>query len=319
MPLRLGLLSTARINGAVLGPAAGLEEVEVVAVASRSRERAEAYAREHGVPRAHGSYEALVADEGIDAVYVSAPNGLHVPWSRAALEAGKHVLCEKALSPRGAEVEACVTLAERSGLVLTEAFMWRHHPQVERLRGLLAAGAVGPVRHVHATFSFPLDRPDDPRWDPGLDGGALLDVGCYCVSGLRLVAGEPERVAAEQALAPSGVDARFLGLLRFPGGVTASFDCAFDLPRRSRLEVVGTEGTITLADPWHARRPGLVVQRGDEIERLEVDAADPYALQLADFAAAVREGRAPLLAGEELVAQARTLEALLADARAGSG
>ncbi len=317
MRLRLGVLSTARINYAVLGPAGALEGVEVVAVASRSPERAEAYAREHTIPRAHGSYEALMADEGVDAVYVSAPNGLHAPWSRAALEAGKHVLCEKALSPRAPEVEACVAVAERSGLVFTEAFMWRHHPQVERLRELLAAEAVGPVRHVAATFSFPLDRPEDPRWDSALDGGALLDVGCYCVSGVRLVAGEPERVAAEQVLAPSGVDVRFAGLLRFPGGVTASFDCAFDLPPRGRLEIVGAEGTITLDDPWHGRRPALVVQRGDDVERAEVEAADPYRRQLEDFAAAVRAGRAPLLDGPELVAQARALEALLADAREG--
>ncbi len=137
--------------------------MEVVAVASRSAERAEVYAREHGIARAHGSPAALLADDGVDAVYVPMPNALHAPWTRAALEAGKHVLCEKPLSPRSADVEACVALAREAGLVFTEAFMWRHHPQVRRLVGLLGEGAIGAVRHVHATFSFTLARPADPR------------------------------------------------------------------------------------------------------------------------------------------------------------
>jgi D-xylose 1-dehydrogenase (NADP+, D-xylono-1,5-lactone-forming) len=311
MTVSFGLLSTARINRAILHAAAASDAVEVVAVASRDAARAEAYAREHGIARAHGSYEALLADPGVEAVYVGLPNGLHAEWTLRALEAGKHVLVEKAFDARAAAVEACFDAAERGGLVLSEAFMWRHHPQTARLAELAHGGAVGEVRLVRATFSFPLADPGNVRWDPALQGGALLDVGCYCVSALRLLAGEPARVAGERVVGEHGVDVRCTGVLRFAGGVLGTFDCGFDLPPRHAIEVVGAQGTLHVADPWHARAPGIDVHRPDGTERVAVEHADPYRLELEDVAAAIREGRPPLLGREDAVGQAHVLEELL--------
>jgi len=173
-----GLLSTARINGAVINAARASDLADVVAVASRDEDRARQYAEQFGIPRAHGSYDALLADPEIEAIYVSLPNRLHVEWTIRALEAGKHVLCEKPMDRRPAEVARAFDVAEREGLVLSEAFMWRHHPQTRRVEDLLHEGTIGDVRLVRASFSFPLatDAPD-VRLDAALDGGGLLDVG----------------------------------------------------------------------------------------------------------------------------------------------
>ena len=313
-PLRLGLLSTARINGAVLAAAATSDAVEVVAVASRDADRARDYAREHGIARAHGSYDALLGDPEVDAVYVSLPNALHVPWSVRALAAGKHVLCEKPLARRAGDASAAFDAAERAGRLLMEAFMWRHHPQVGLLTGLLEDGAVGELRLVRSSFSFSLTELANVRLRPELDGGALLDVGCYCVHGSRLLAGEPESVFCEAVRAPTGVDVRVAATMRFPGEVLAHFHAALDLPRRSVLEAVGSEGAIVLTDPWHAVDPKLEVHREDGVERIDVEHADRFALELENFCAAVRGDAAPLLGRDDAVAQARAVEALLRSA-----
>ena len=304
MGVSWGFLSTARINDLVLEGAAQSDDVDVVAVASRDQARAEEYAKARGIPRAHGSYDDLLADPEVEAVYISLPNGMHVEWSIRALEAGKHVLTEKPFSPRAAEVERAFDVAEREGLVLSEAFMWRHHPQTRRLVELL--DEVAPVKLVRASFSFPLGRPGDIRWDPELEGGSLMDVGCYCVSGIRLVLGEPADVRGLGV--GDGVDRNFAGVMRFDGGALATFDCGFDLPGRDALEVIGDGGTIFLDDPWHAREP--VIELGGE--RIEVPKANSYRLELEDVGAAIRDGRAPLLGREDAVAQARVIEALLA-------
>jgi len=311
-PIRWGLLSTARINGAVLGGARESEHAEVVAVASRDDGRAREYAAQWGIPRAHGSYAALLADPEVDAVYVSLPNGLHVEWSIKALEAGKHVLCEKPMDRRPEEVARAFDVAERAGLVLSEAFMWRHNPQTRRLRELLDDGAVGELRLVRASFSFRL-APDavNVRLDAALDGGGLLDVGCYCVSGARLAAGgEPLSVIGSAVTGASGVDTRFTGMLRFAGDVVATFDCGIDMTNRHDLEVVGTSGRIVLADPWHARSPRIVVERDGESSVLELEPADSYRLELEDMAAAIRGERAPLLGREDALGQSRAIAAL---------
>ena len=262
-PVRWGILSTARIGGAVIGGARETDAAEIVAVGSRSEASAQAFAEAHGIPRAHGSYEALLADPDVDAVYVPLPNGMHVDWSVKALQAGKHVLCEKPMDRRPARVTSRPsTSREAAGLVLSEAFMWRHNPQTVRLRALLDEGVIGNPRLVRASFSFPLAATTDVRLDPALDGGALMDVGCYCVSGARLAAGaEPLSVSAEAVTGPSGVDLRLTGLLRFDGDVLATIDCGFDMAGRGELEVVGSDGRILLADPWHANAPRLVLER----------------------------------------------------------
>jgi xylose dehydrogenase (NAD/NADP) len=311
--MRLGLLSTARINDSIIAAAAASEQVEVVAVASRDAARAADYAAARGIARSHGSYDALLADDQVDAVYVSLPNRMHVPWTRRALEAGRHVLCEKPMSMRAGEVEGLFDLADERGLVLTEGFMWRHHPQADRLTGLVADGAIGTLRHVRASFSFVLDRAGDVRLDPELDGGSLADIGCYCVSGARLLAGEPVSVRAQRVATEQGVDARVVATLRFPGDVLASIDCGFDVAPRTVLEAAGDAGTITLTDPWHGRDPRIVLTpAGGDPQEVAVAPADPYVHQLEDLAGAIAGRRTPRLGREDAVGQARALAALLA-------
>jgi xylose dehydrogenase (NAD/NADP) len=227
---RWGLLSTARINDRLLKGARRSDSVDVIAVASRDRARAEHYARERGIARAYGSYDELLADPDVDAVYVSLPNSMHVEWTVRALEAGKHVLCEKPLSRVEAEAARAFDVAERQGLVLMEAFMYRHNPQTLQFAELAADGAIGAVRLIRAAFSFAVTHAADVRLAAEYDGGALMDVGCYCVNAARLLAGEPHRVMGEQVANDADVDLRFVGQLRFPGDVLASFDCALDLP-----------------------------------------------------------------------------------------
>jgi predicted dehydrogenase len=311
-PVRWGILSTARINQALLGGLAAAENAELLAVASRDGERARAYAAQHGIPRAYGSYDELLADPDVEAVYVPLPNMLHVPWSVRALEAGKHVLCEKPMAPRVADVERAFDVAERAGRLLMEAFMWRYHDQTERLAALVCDGAVGPVRIVRAAFAHTLgEDAGDVRWSAELEGGALMDVGCYCVSGMRLLLGEPERVSAESVTNADGVDGRTAGVLRFRGGVLGLLECAFDTAPHFVLEVIGLDATLILADPWHGFAPSLVRIAPDGTrEDIPVETTNPYAREVEDFSRAVRGGAPPRLGREDAVAQARTIEAL---------
>jgi predicted dehydrogenase len=309
--MRWGLLSTARINDALLG--AG--NADVTAVASRDAAKAQAYAAERGIAKAYGSYEALLDDPDIDIVYVSLPNSLHLPWAVKALQAGKHVLCEKPLSRRVAEVEAAFDVAEARGLVLTEGFMWRHHPQVTRAQELIADGAIGRVRLIRSDFAFGLADMTDPRALRAMDGGALMDLGCYCVSASRAFAGgEPVAVAAQRAEGGEGVDIALTGLLHFEDDVLAILDCAFVGAPRHHLEILGEHGTLRLPDPWHAREAVIDLSTEAGLERLALEPTNHYALQVADVEAAARGEHPPLLGRADAVGQARTIELLYASA-----
>jgi len=317
-PLRWGILSTARIGGAIIAAARGSDAAQVVAVASRSEQAARAYAQLHGIARAHGSYDALLADPEVDAVYVPLPNGMHVDWTLKALQAGKHVLCEKPMDRRPERVAEAFDAADAAGLVLSEAYMWRHNPQTAGLRELLDAGAIGDVRLVRASFSFPLAGDADVRLDPALDGGALMDVGCYCVSGARMVAGgEPVSVSAEVVTGPAGVDMRMVALLRFSNDLLATIDCGFDIPARDELEITGSDGRILLDDPWHCRRPRIVLERDRERELIKLKPVDSYRLELEDMAAAIGGKREPLLGRDDALGQARAIDALYRSAAEG--
>jgi D-xylose 1-dehydrogenase (NADP+, D-xylono-1,5-lactone-forming) len=308
--VRFGILSTAHINRLVIPGAHASDKVDVVAVASRDQSRAEAYAREWEIERAHGSYDALLEDAEVDAVYISLPNTMHAEWSIRAVEAGKHVLCEKPFSRHPEEVEAAFDAAERAGRLLSEAFMYRHNPQAKRLAELVREGTIGELRVVRAAFSYSLYDADNIRLRADVEGGSLMDVGCYCVSGSRLLAGEPETVLGRAYTGPSGTDWVFAGSMGFPGDVFALFDCGTCLPNRDELEAIGTEGSLFLDDPWHARTPVIELRRDGGVERIETDLADSYRLELENVSDAIR-GEAPLLLGrEDAVAQARALEAL---------
>lgn len=317
-PVRFGVMSTAKINELVLAGARESKRVEIRAVASREHPRAESYAAAHGIDRAYGSYEALLADSELDAVYISLPNSLHMEWTERALEAGKHVLCEKPLSRRAVEVERAFDVAERTGRVFAEAFMWRHNPQTAKLQELIRSDALGDLRQLRAAFSYTLTDEQNVRLRADLDGGALMDVGCYCVSGARLLAGEPETVFASQVIGPTGVDVRLAALLRFRGDVIAQIHCGFDLPTESRLEVIGSRGSVVLRDPWHARKPGLEIRREDGSEWISVEPTNSYRLELENLADAIRGVSAPLLGRDDAVAQARVIEALYSSAASGA-
>jgi D-xylose 1-dehydrogenase (NADP+, D-xylono-1,5-lactone-forming) len=318
--LRLGLLSTANISREIIRAAATTPAVDVVAVASRDALRAQAYALEHAIPRPYGSYEDLLDDPDVDAVYIPLPNSLHHPWAMRSLAAGKHVLCEKPYSRRPAEVEEAFDAADEAGLVLMEAFMYRHHPQTRRVAELVAEGALGRVRQIRSTFSFVLDDETNIRAIAELDGGALMDIGCYCVSGSRLLAGEPVRVSAEQVFGPTGIDLSFHGTMRFADDVVAQFDCSFALPRWQRLEVEGEEAALVVESPWRVDWPGDVLLRtGDEVASVEVEQADSYRFELENLAAAAAGEEPQLLGREDALGQARAIDALYraaADARA---
>jgi xylose dehydrogenase (NAD/NADP) len=313
-----GIISTADINRKVIPGAKASPQVDLVAVASRDRARAEEYAREWGIERAYGSYEALLADPDIEAVYISLPNTMHCEWSVNAVEAGKHVLCEKPLTRHPEEAEAAFDAADRANRYLMEAFMYRHNPQTKKLRALIDDGAVGKVRLIRSTFSYSLYDEDNIRLRTDVEGGALMDVGCYCVSGSRVAAGtEPVSGYGQAWYGDSGTDWVFTGSLRFPRDVLAIFDCGTALPERDELEVIGSEGSLFLDDPFHGNAPVIEVRRDRGVERLELAPQDAYRLQLENLSDAITGEGKPLLGRDDALGQARALDALHRSALSG--
>ena len=310
MAVKWGILSTADINRKLLAGAAESDDVEVVAVGSRDLGRAQEFARTWGIERAYATYDELLADPDVEAVYIPLPNTMHSEWSIRSLEAGKHVLCEKPFSRHIADVERAFDAAEETGLHLSEAFMYRHHPQTARLAELVASGAIGDLRVIRTTFSYSLYDPENIRLRTDAEGGSLMDVGCYCVSGARLLGGEPESVVGAAHIGSSGTDWVFSGLMRFPGDVTALFDCGTSLPNRDELEAIGTEGSLFLDDPWHCQSPVIELRRDGSVERIELEAANPYRLELEDMNAAIRGERLPLLGRADALGQVRAIDGL---------
>jgi predicted dehydrogenase len=322
---RWGILSAANIarRRFIPGVRAGTEG-QVVAVAARDGNRARAFAADLEIPRAYGSYGELLADPEIDGVYIGLPNSLHTEWTVRAAAAGKHVLCEKPLSRRVADVERMIAACADAGVILMEAFMYRHHPRHARVRQLLAEGAIGTPAIIRATFSFAMGderrgRPD-VRVQKALDGGAFMDVGCYALNAVRyLFDAEPIEVTALQRLDPvRGVDTLFAAVLRFPGDRMALIDGSFDVDGLQRYEVSGFSGTIVAEQafqPDPARAP-LTITRGNE-QRAEIIAGgDQYGLEADHFVQSVRAGRL-LAPAEDGLAQARTLAALYQSAETG--
>ena len=274
--LRWGILSTAYIGRAAVTPAiAASRNGVLIAVASRDAERARAYAVEAGIPAHYGSYGALLEDPGIDAVYIPLPNSMHMEWTIRAAEHGKHVLCEKPLALTAAECHEMGAAADANGVRLMEAFMYRFHPRTERVLELLRASAIGRPCAVRSTFSFRITRPDNIRLKPELGGGALMDVGCYCVNISRTVAGaEPIEARAVARWAASGVDEQLAGTLRFADGLVAQFDCALTLERRERYEITGAGGHVVVESAF-LPGTGDVVIREDHGRAAAVESPMP--------------------------------------------
>jgi D-xylose 1-dehydrogenase (NADP+, D-xylono-1,5-lactone-forming) len=324
--VRWGLLSTASIGRLVIEASRAADHAAFVAVASRDPARARAFAGELGLEASFGSYEELLASGTVDAVYVPLPVALHIEWTVKALEAGKHVLCEKPLATSAADAARCLDAAEAAGRHCVEGLMWRHHPQTTLARKLVADGAIGRLAYVRAALSVTVE-PGDIRRSVELGGGALGDLGCYCVSAIRLFAGEPTQVSAVQvhdgparAGDGAGVDLRMAATLRLPAGVLAQFDVALDLTRRDELELVGTEGRLVVPDPWLCRASHLELSHNGQVERIPVDPdgafglTDPdhdvYRIELDTVSAAIAEGAEPSFGRSDAIAQATVLEAL---------
>ena len=326
--VRWGVLSTASIGRLVIEATRAADHAEFVAVASRDAARARAFADELGLEASFGSYEELLASRAVDAVYVALPVALHTEWTVKALAAGKHVLCEKPLATSAAEAGRCFAAAEAAGRHCVEGLMYRHHPQTTLARELVAAGAIGRLAYVRAALAVSV-LPGDIRRSPELGGGALGDLGCYCVSGIRLFAGEPERVYAAQVRdGEGGVDLRLAAALRLPADVRAQFDVALDLTSRDELELVGTEGRLTVPDPWLCRATHLELSRDGQVEHVPVHPEgalaptdpdhDVYRIELDTVSAALAAGGAPPFGRSDAIAQATVLEALHRSAELGT-
>jgi len=294
-----------------------------VAVGGREPRRTAAYAQQLGLVAR--SYEGLLADPDVDAVYVTLPVALHVEWTLRALRAGKHVLCEKPLATSERDAVRCFDAAERAGRTLVEGYMHRLHPRTSLVRRLVAGGAVGDVTHVRAVLSVSVPATDIRRSGP-LGGGAHLDLGGYCVSAVRMFAGEPDRVHAEQVADPvaaargEDVDLRLAATLRTTAGVFGQFDVGLDLPRRDELVVVGTEGVLSVPDPWLCRPPTVELVRDGRTESVPVDPlgelgltgeeSDPYRLEFRTVSQALLAGSELEFGRADALGQARVLAAV---------
>jgi xylose dehydrogenase (NAD/NADP) len=297
-PLRWGILGPGRIAPRLVRAVAASERSELVAVASRDTRRAETFAASHHIPRWFGSYDALLAASDIDVVYISLPNQLHARWTIRALEAGKHVLCEKPLALAVEEVDAIVAACERTGRIAVEGFMYLHHPQILRAVELAQGGELGRLELVHGSFSFFLTHTGDPRVDPTMGGGSLWDVGCYPVTfARRIAAEEPDRIAAFARFDDRGVDRTFIGQLHFRGGLLAQFDSGFAAPDRQRIEIVGGDATLVLDSPFlpepDGPPPSLTMWRGRDATPIAVPSVDQYAAEVDDLTAAILDDRPP--------------------------
>jgi predicted dehydrogenase len=319
-PLQWGLISTARINRALIEPLRASERNELLAVASRSLEKAQEYAAEWDIPKAYGSYQGMLDDPEIAVVYNSLPNSLHTEWTVKALQAGKHVLCEKPLATTLEEVDAMRAAAQNTGMYLTEAFMYRHHPQTLKVKKLVDSGVLGDVRVIKGDFTFNISDEGDVRLNPELGGGSIWDIGCYPINYTRYIMGEePQEAFGWQLTGKSGVDEVFTGQLRFAGDVFAQFDSGFRSPYRSRFEIVGSEATMVVPQPF---KPGLeekiFIWRGEEYEAVEMPRQELYIGEVEDMADAILHGKSPRISLEDSRGNVEVILALLHSAQIGA-
>ena len=314
-PLRLGILGAARIApAALIRPARAVADAHVVAVAARDRDKAARFAHKHAIATVHKSYEALLADPAVDAVYNPLPNGLHGKWTRAALAAGKHVLCEKPFAANADEAAEVAAVAAASGRVVMEAFHYRYHPLAERARAILDAGELGRVRHVETWLCFPLPKFSDIRYDHALAGGALMDAGCYAVHMARFFGGEePEVLSATARLRTPDVDRAMRAELRYPSGHTGTVHCSMWSSTLLRIfaRVVGDDGELRISNPvmpqlWHK-----LSVRANGKTRVERGSKRPtYEFQLQAFCDAVLRGAPTLTPPSDAVANMRVIDAI---------
>lgn len=293
--LNWGLLSTAKINQALIKPLNASKRTRLLAVASRSQSSADAYAHNWKIPRAHGSYEALLADPEIDVVYNSLPNHLHAEWTIKALRAGKHVLCEKPIALSLAEVDEMISASKETGKVLAEAFMYRHHAQTLKIKEIVDSGVIGRLQLIRGAFTFSLNREGNFRQIKEMGGGSIWDVGCYPISYARMIVGEePVEVFGWQVEGPGGSDDSFIGQMRFENGVHVQFDSGFKSPFRAFMEVVGSDAVLRIPAPFKPQAKSEVyVVRGDSEEKIKISGTEVYLGEVEDMCDAVLLNKPP--------------------------
>jgi len=302
--IRWGLLSTANINDALIEPIRQAGRSELVAVASRSLAKAQVYAQEKGIPKAHGSYEDLLADPNVDVIYNSLPNTLHCEWTVKAAEAGKHVLCEKPITPTLPELDQIEAAAKANNVTVFEAFMYLHHPQTLQVKDMIQSGQLGDLQLINSWFAYylPPEDSDNIRLNPNLAGGSLWDVGVYPNS-LAIVmanAGAPVEIWAEQIKGETGVDVSMIGQMKFDNGVVAQISCGFRSPFREGVHIIGDQGIIHILEPW---KPGLQGKeshlffsaRDDTKETLIIPATNPYLAEVEAMEACILDGAEPIV------------------------
>jgi predicted dehydrogenase len=324
--VRWGILSTARINQALLDPIRKAERSELAAVASRDLSKAEAYARQEGIAKAYGSYEAMLADPGIDAVYISLPNALHCEWTVKAAEAGKHVLCEKPLVVTLDQFEQVETAAVAAGVTVTEAFMYLHHPQTQTARRLIEEGRLGTLQLINSWFNFylPPERSENIRLSAELTGGSLWDVGVYANSAAIFMAqpAQPQAVWASQIVGETGVDVAMRAQIHFGDGIVGQISSGFRTPFREGIYVVGSEGILYLPEPW---KPGLkgtdsvmtLTARDGSVEAIVTEAIDPYLCEVEAMERCILDSAAPMVPLSLSRTFLRSVLAIYASARSG--
>lgn len=315
-----GVLGTGTVARLAMLPALrSIPSARVLAIGSASRARAEACAAQFEIPRAYGSYQEVLDDTDIQVVYIALPNALHLEWVLRAARAGKHILCEKPLGCTTTEGEEMARARDEAGILLMEALMYRFHPRTERLRALLAEDAVGPVRHVSAAFTFPLADRSNYRTRPELGGGALLDVGGYCVSAVRsILGGEPVSISAVAHYGETGIDESVTALLAFAQGRTAQITCSFRAAEHQRITILGATGMLDVPlafTAWHADPAPLLLQRSGTLETIPGDPADPYRLMAERFTNVMVSGAPAPYPLTETLATARVLDAIARAAR----
>jgi xylose dehydrogenase (NAD/NADP) len=318
--LRWGLLGTAHINRRFIPAIRTNRRSALTAVGSRDATRAEAYARQWSIPHAHEGYAAVLANPDVDAIYIALPNSLHAEWVLAAIDAGKHVLCEKPLVLQPDDVDRIAHAAEARGITVCEGFMYRHEPLTARAVRLAREQAVGPPRAISAGFTYQQSRADDVRMRSDLGGGSLWDVGCYAVSYARLLAAEePDEVFGWAQWTPAGVDDSFSGMMRFPSGIVATVHCGFRSAHRMWMDLTGQDGVMRIPNPFKpGPREDIELQRQDVTRRVPVEGSlELFVREIADFVATVRDGRPPVVTLAESRGNAAALAALYTSARTG--
>jgi predicted dehydrogenase len=317
--LNWGLLSTARINDALIPPLRASKRSTLLAVGSRSQTSADKYAKLKKIPRSYGSYEALLADPEIDVIYNPLPNTLHAEWTIKAVEAGKHVLCEKPLALNVDEVDAVQSAARKHGRIVQEAFMYRHHKQTLEVQELVKNGSLGTLKLVRGSFSFLLSDQGDIRLNPTLGGGSIWDIGCYPISYARTVIGEnPLEVFGWQVTSATGVDETFVGQMRFSNNVIAQFDCSFVIPFHSFMEIVGSEATLNVPNQFKpTANPKIYLTRDGKTEGFRIRGQELYLGEVEDMSDAILLGKQPRISLDDSRANVQTITSLLESARTG--